>query len=133
MMLALKLILAHIIGDFTLQKSSWVKHKEVKKIRSSKLYFHIGIHFLLLLFFLNFDIPKYWLGILTITISHFIIDVLKLYFKNDKNERYLFFIDQILHLLVIGFVVNYYESLEINLSTIFNENSSAIFESFVSS
>ncbi len=48
MMLLIKLLLAHIIGDFFLQPKNWVKEKEKKKLQSPKLYFHIAIHFALL-------------------------------------------------------------------------------------
>jgi hypothetical protein len=51
MFLFLKLLLAHILGDFIFQSEKWVKDKEEKKIKSLKLYFHIGIHAILLLIF----------------------------------------------------------------------------------
>jgi predicted transcriptional regulator len=37
----LKLLLAHILGDFFLQPNSWVAEKEKKKLWSGKLYLHI--------------------------------------------------------------------------------------------
>ena len=40
MILLIKLLLAHIIGDFFLQPEKWVKEKEKKKLKSEKLYFH---------------------------------------------------------------------------------------------
>ena len=44
MIILLKLILAHFIGDFLLQPTAWVKEKEVKKSKSKYLYAHILIH-----------------------------------------------------------------------------------------
>lgn len=98
-MILIKLILAHLIGDFFLQPNSWIKEKEKKTLRSPKLYLHVFIH-IILLFVILWDISK-WPIILTIGVLHFVIDALKLIFQTKKNKRLLFFIDQFLHLLVI--------------------------------
>ena len=91
MILFLKLLLAHLLGDFVFQAEKWVKNKEKKKIKSGKLYLHIGIHLVLLILLFGFDF-SYWKGVAFIIISHFIIDVLKLYFQNKNNKITLFFI-----------------------------------------
>lgn len=49
------------------------------------------------------------IGILFISISHYIINCIKLYVENKKNEKACFFIDQLLHLAVIAFVINEYQ------------------------
>lgn len=98
-MILIKLILAHLIGDFFLQPTSWIKDKEKKVLRSPKLYLHVIIH-LVLLFVILWDVSK-WPLILVIGISHLLIDALKLLYQNNKTKRALFFIDQFLHLLVI--------------------------------
>ena len=72
MFLFLKFLLAHILGDFVFQPEKWVKDKEENKVKSIKLYFHIGIHTILLLGVLQFNLQEYWLGFLLIIISHFI-------------------------------------------------------------
>lgn len=100
MLLLLKLLTAHVLGDFVLQPSSWVKDKKKKKIASIYLYFHIAVHALALLVLLQFD-TTYWQIVVLIVISHFIIDALKISLKTPLNSRQLFFIDQLLHLLVI--------------------------------
>ncbi|NLB27287.1 MAG: DUF3307 domain-containing protein [Bacteroidales bacterium] len=41
MIILIKLLLAHLTGDFLLQPKSWVKHKEKHKIKSLNLYLHI--------------------------------------------------------------------------------------------
>ncbi|MBK7638153.1 MAG: DUF3307 domain-containing protein [Saprospiraceae bacterium] len=46
-LLVTKVILAHFIGDFYLQPSSWVHDKEQKKHKSIYLYLHSAIHGLL--------------------------------------------------------------------------------------
>ena len=104
LILTLKLLIAHFIGDFALQPLKWVNHKAKKKHKSKFLYFHVLIHLVLLLLILEFDF-KLWPYILTIVISHLCIDILKLNLQNSKNRRVLFFLDQLLHLLIIALVV----------------------------
>lgn len=99
MIILIKLILAHIIGDFLLQPKSWVADKEHKKAKSSKLYLHLLIHGALILFLL-WDFRYWWIA-LTITAVHGIIDLLKLYFQNKKSKTQWFIIDQFLHLISI--------------------------------
>ncbi|MDO5977687.1 DUF3307 domain-containing protein [Flavivirga spongiicola] len=98
-MILLKLLLAHLIGDFFLQPQKWVKEKEKKKLKSPKLYLHILIHVLLLIVLL-WDISL-WPFVLTIGVSHLLIDGFKLIIQKKKTKRLLFFIDQLLHILVI--------------------------------
>tara|TARA_R110001583_G_scaffold93777_1_gene237008 strand:- start:33846 stop:34571 length:726 start_codon:yes stop_codon:yes gene_type:complete len=117
--LLLQLLLAHIIGDFVLQPQKWVKSKEKKKVRSPYLYLHILIHAVMLLMVLQFNI-KYWLGIIIIIVSHFIIDLIKLYLIKSINNRWLFLWDQIAHLLVIVGVVNIYATFKINIAEIYS-------------
>ncbi|WP_282044489.1 DUF3307 domain-containing protein [Winogradskyella flava] len=97
--LILKLILAHLIGDFFLQPQKWVKDKEKKKLKSVWLYAHIVIH-IVLLFVILWDL-SYTPLILSIGAVHFIIDALKLMLQKKKTKRLFFFIDQILHLITI--------------------------------
>ncbi|WP_196888524.1 DUF3307 domain-containing protein [Aureivirga sp. CE67] len=111
MILLIKLLLAHLVGDFLLQPTSWVKDKEEKKIKSKYLYYHIGVHALFLLLLLKFDF-KYWLGMLVIVASHYIFDLFKIYFVEKKNNRIFFFVDQLLHLLAIIYVVTLYEKVK---------------------
>lgn len=98
-MLLLKLILAHLVGDFLLQPYAWVKEKERKKLASNKLYFHVGIHLLLnFLFLWNL---RLWYIPLIIAVTHLAIDAWKLSFQDEKNRRLLFFLDQLFHFFVI--------------------------------
>jgi len=91
----IKLVIAHLVGDFFLQPNSWVKDKENKKLKSGKLYLHVLVHIaLIFLLFLDFSIWKVALGI---GIIHLLIDALKSIFQTKKNARILFFIDQFLH------------------------------------
>lgn len=99
MILLLKLILAHCIGDFLLQPNSWVKEKELCKAKSFKLYLHILIHGILVVLIL-WDY-KYWLLALLLMVSHGLIDTLKLYAQKENNKSKWFFIDQVLHIISI--------------------------------
>jgi hypothetical protein len=100
MILFIKLFLAHLIGDFILQPTKWVNDKEVKKVKSKYLYFHVFLHFLLTMLLL-WDL-NYLNIALIILVSHYIIDVLKLYVTPSfKNKSIPFFIDQILHVLIL--------------------------------
>lgn len=99
MIIFIKLILAHFIGDFLLQPKSWVKEKEIKKATSPKLYIHSLIHGTLILCVLwSFD---YWFLALMLVFFHGIIDLLKLYVQKESNKSIWFLIDQGLHLISI--------------------------------
>ncbi|ALM07340.1 hypothetical protein SB49_05660 [Sediminicola sp. YIK13] len=100
MTLFIKLLLAHLIGDFMLQPTKWVIHKEANKVKSKYLYLHTLVHFLLIVLLL-WDIG-YWKLALVISVSHFVIDLLKLYASNwIKKKSVLFFTDQAFHLIVL--------------------------------
>jgi hypothetical protein len=110
----LKLILAHLLGDFFLQPNSWVKEKEERKWKSGKLYLHIALHIaLIFLVFLSFSVWKLALGI---GLLHGIIDVVKLIFQRPKTKRIWFFTDQVLHFAIILIAWFSYTESSINLS-----------------
>ena len=119
MILLLKLLLAHLIGDFFLQPQSWVEDKETRKLKSPKLYLHVGIH-LALLFLLVWDI-SFWKMLLLIAFSHYIIDALKLLFQRKNNRRFMFFIDQLLHIGVIFIAYAWYFDASFSINAIVNE------------
>ena len=117
MTLLLKLLLAHLIGDFALQPKSWIADKQHKKHRSAKLYYHVAIHAILLIIVLGFD-PSYWMGISLIVLSHLIIDIAKLNLSSKYGKPWLFFIDQGLHLLMILIAVSIYEPFPVHFNEI---------------
>lgn len=114
MTLLIRLILAHFIGDFLLQPKSWVKDKELKKIKSLKLYLHALIHGLLILI-LFWDIST-WTLALTVVILHGVIDILKLYCQRDNNKTTWFLLDQGLHIASIFILSIVWLKPKINLS-----------------
>ncbi|WP_281635305.1 DUF3307 domain-containing protein [Flavobacterium marginilacus] len=99
MIIIVKLILAHILGDFLLQPNSWVEAKEEKKALAWQLYAHTMIHGLLSLLIL-FDLTD-WKLVTMITFSHLIIDYAKLKFQKESSKITWFIADQIAHLAVI--------------------------------
>lgn len=101
MIVLIKLILAHLLGDFLLQPTSWVREKENRKIKSPKLYFHSLLHGVLVFIFLG-----NWSLAVTLMLCHFAIDTLKLYAQNPQTTIRWFWIDQGLHLVSI--LVLYY-------------------------
>jgi len=115
MLIFTKLLLAHLIGDFLLQPARWVVHKEANKIKSKYLYIHVLLHFLLTMT-LVWDL-QYWKWALIIAVSHYFIDLAKLYTTPlFKLKSIPFFIDQFLHLAVLFLVVfrsDWFEQIEI--------------------
>jgi hypothetical protein len=116
--LAIKLILAHLIGDFVLQPYKWVQHKQTHKHKSKYLYWHILIHAITLIIVLQFQF-KYWLALVIIPISHYIIDVIKTHLSSKVNQRLLFSLDQLAHLIIIAVVIQIYEPYHINFNWLF--------------
>lgn len=116
-MILLKLLIAHILGDFVLQSDHWVSHKRKNKIKSIYLYIHASIIGILSYLFIanwtNYFIP----GI--IVISHIVIDIWKI---NSKETSTNFILDQLYHFLVmiIIWILFYYD--EANSLMIFIEN-----------
>lgn len=102
MILLIKLLLAHLVGDFLLQPNRWVEDKEEKKLRSPWLYLHIALHGALP--WLLVQQVGFWKYALGIALTHGAIDILKLYVQTNRTKRRWFVIDQLLHLLVIGLV-----------------------------
>tara|TARA_R110002124_G_scaffold80533_9_gene213146 strand:- start:13743 stop:14453 length:711 start_codon:yes stop_codon:yes gene_type:complete len=119
---ALKLIIAHVIGDFTLQSDKWVKDKRLKKQKSKFLYLHLGVHALALLIVLKFE-WKYWPILLAIIVSHFVIDLIKLKLEKNSNLRLLFVLDQIAHFSVIAGLVYWYEPYQIDIGILYSYES----------
>lgn len=113
-----KLILAHLIGDFLLQPKLWVLDKEKKKAASKYLYAHVVLHFAITMLLL-WDF-SYWKIAVFILISHYFIDLLKLYVTPFfKDATIPFFVDQILHILIL-YCCAFYGNLWENTLHLFN-------------
>jgi len=112
MMLLIQLFLAHIIGDFFLQWTSWVQDKEAKKWRSPYLYLHGLIHFLLIMVIVRST--GFWGPAALIALSHLVIDLLKVVLQKKATKRGWFFIDQALHLVVLLSVWGYWNNMTLD-------------------
>jgi hypothetical protein len=113
-----KIFLAHLMGDFLFQTSKMAQDKEEKQQKSVYLYLHLAIHALALLVLLQLN---YALGIGIIVISHFVIDLAKLKLRNRKNDRILFFADQLAHLAVLAGVVYLYYPFTLELELLLSQ------------
>lgn len=94
----IKLLLAHIIGDFFLQSDDFCKRKLKNGVKSPELYLHS-----LIIFTLSWIALCSWnaWGIAIIVgASHLIIDTIKCLIK--KDNLYSFAVDQLLHCMVIS-------------------------------
>lgn len=104
LILFLKLLLAHIVGDFVLQTKALI----VK--RSKNIFYlllHVLIHVVLLCIVFFPDISDRWLSIVTISVAHLAIDSLKILGERrwPKRPITLFVLDQFFHITVILAVV----------------------------
>jgi hypothetical protein len=84
MILFIKLLLAHLLGDFIWQPNSWVIDKEAKKYRSIYLYLHILLHGILAAILAG-EIQFIPYAVL-IAVTHGIIDLIKLNFQKQKQN-----------------------------------------------
>ena len=89
-------IIAHTVSDFYLQTDKSCADKEKKGFKSSKLYIHALITFAFSCL-LSFSFRFWWLALI-IAVSHLLVDAMKCYASKCKG---IFFIDQLIHLLVI--------------------------------
>jgi Flp pilus assembly pilin Flp len=110
-------LLAHILTDYTFQTDRKAADKNEKGFKSKFLKWHALIMFISA-WLLSFQI-YFVVGALLIALTHYIIDG----FKPNLNRsaafgRYAFFIDQGLHLVILGVIVYTY-SIYFKLDTVF--------------
>ena len=103
MILFLRLLFAHLLADFLFQPTSWVVDKNERKIRSVKLFYHIvvvtALSILFTLDYFSWQIPVF------IFVFHYLIDLIKIYFKPSVSNNLTWFLfDQFLHLLLIFWI-----------------------------
>jgi len=102
----LKLLFAHILGDFVFQTKSMV---DKRNENVAYLFLHVFIHAVLLFLFFYTEFKTYWISIAFITFSHLAIDSLKIGLEGKfANKSLLFFcVDQLFHVVVLAAVVLY--------------------------
>jgi hypothetical protein len=92
----LKLLSAHLLTDFLLQPTGWIKKRNEKHFGSGYLYLHGFITAGVACLFIGYT---YWIVIGVILVSHIMIDGWKSY--REQNLTY-FLIDQLLHFAVLA-------------------------------
>ena len=89
-------IIAHTISDFYLQTDKSCADKAKNGFKSPKLYIHALITFVCA-WLLSFSFSFWWVALIIAAI-HLLVDAMKCYASECKS---IFFIDQVIHLLVI--------------------------------
>ncbi|HEX8561366.1 MAG TPA: DUF3307 domain-containing protein [Flavobacterium sp.] len=114
MIIFIKLLLAHLLGDFVLQPNSWVAHKEIHKYKSAYLYVHTLLHGILA--WAVAGEWDFWPYAVILAFSHGLIDAMKLQFQRDTTRRSWFITDQVLHLFVLAVITMVYNNHDLQLS-----------------
>lgn len=99
MIVLIKLLFAHLAGDFLLQPKSWVEEKERRGVGSFKFYLHGLIHGLLV-WLLLWNLGS-WRVAIVMMVVHILIDLIKIYRQKTATLAKWFVIDQLLHLFSI--------------------------------
>ncbi len=95
---------AHFLSDYIFQSQNYSDEKERNGFKSKYLYKHIFITFLFSAV-LSFQFNFIFFAVI-ISVVHLFLDGIKIYLSKIKSlKKYLFFGDQILHLLVIAGLV----------------------------
>ncbi|HEY0047165.1 MAG TPA: DUF3307 domain-containing protein [Flavobacterium sp.] len=119
MIIFIKLLLAHLIGDFILQPNSWVADKELKKEKSTYLYKHVVIHGALAWLFVSET--RFWPYAILLIVFHFAIDILKLRLQTTATRRIWFIADQILHVGSIALIALLFNDVDFSQYEIDNK------------
>jgi len=110
---------AHLLADFIFQPQSWCYLKDMR--RFSKIHFYHAVIVFICSWTFSLSFSFWWYALL-IALFHFLFDLIKSYlFRKQFWKNKLFFIDQVLHLLVIIGIVYW-----------FTNNQSCDFKSFIS-
>lgn len=96
MLILCQWIFAHLFADFGLQTSKMILHKKRLKARSWLLYLHSFLHGAAI--YLFSPDKTLWLIPAVVIITHFFIDLWKLY---RKDNLIAFILDQLMHILVL--------------------------------
>ena len=96
MLILLRWLAAHLIGDFVLQRTKLVQQKKDRKAASWFLYLHCLIHAALV--YLVSPDKSLWMVPLIVFVSHYCIDLWKVY---QKESAFIFIIDQVFHITVL--------------------------------
>lgn len=96
--------IAHLCLDYYFQTDKLAKQKNAIGFKSPFLYWHALVCFILSWIF-SLQLGFVWAAAI-ITITHFLIDGFKHHLNNSRHfGRYVFFIDQALHIIILAIVV----------------------------
>lgn len=130
--LIIKIITAHILGDFVLQSNKMVNEINSEKLKSKYLYIHSLIHYTLIIILTGFK-KEFLIPALILSLAHLIIDMItKIYLANRISGILNLIIDQSLHLISISLFIYYYHTYSINYDTIFSQKNQILFLSVIS-
>lgn len=110
------LLLSHLITDFVLQTDSLVniKHGTKKTEKHRALFIHSAIFYVIsIMLFAVFSklSSSILLGLLILSISHYILDWIKSALKSRFSDLKLFIADQTVHLIfIIGYMLYFYNT-----------------------
>ena len=96
MLILFQWIAVHLFADFVLQSKKMVEQKKERKAGSWFLYVHCLLHAGLI--YLILPDKSLWIIPVVVFITHYCIDLWKLY---QKENAIAFIIDQLLHLIVL--------------------------------
>ncbi len=117
-------ITAHLVSDFLFQPQSWSEKKTHGYFTLHHFYHILIVGIFTYLFSLD---PGFWFYALVLTILHLMTDILKsfLQMKFPDNKGRFFYMDQFIHLILIGIVVVAYDRLH-GIHFIFDLNAKTI-------
>ena len=96
----LRMFIAHLLGDFYLQRIGWIEDKNKCGWKSKKLYLHSGLIAFITYLFLGI-LSAIWI-IPVIFVTHASIDMLKVFLDKKCDNCLLSYVfDQILHIIVL--------------------------------
>lgn len=113
-LMAMKLLVAHLFGDFLFFPNSWKANIKQAGIRSSYLYLHTLLHALLALVIL-FDI-NFWPVVLAIFTGHLAIPLVGRYLSKWLTARWAFALEQTLFISLTLGLTSFYFPLHFDLA-----------------
>ena len=120
MTLFIKLLFAHLLGDFLFQPQRWTIHQDANKITSRYLYLHILIHFVLLWLVL-WDLSLWYIAGV-VALGHYLLDLSRLYVQDTfRYRRIPFMLQQLLHLAMLAGTAYYLGDTQLNLKAVWAE------------
>lgn len=120
---------AHLFADFIFQSQKWSDKKGEKIISLHHIYHILVVLGFSYLFSLDYN---FWVASLVLTLFHLLTDILKSYLQLKNPNKNYFFVDQILHIIILILVsVGYAQVFEINFLIPLEIKTIAIFAAFI--